>query len=221
MVATIQTVSLGHVQNIIRKQLLMPKGVAARGQVLAKLISRWKLLKPGLSPLMKTFVLAPANIGGNHWVLLVAIPKRRKIVVMDSMSGSRTRTGKSSMQKYRQSIDALVSVLAAVEVTEAERSGDSDVELQEWSVVSGTCPQQKNGDDCGVYTCMAMIGICMSGDGETVHEWAVEQKTVEHVRLAIGSTIVGMGFSMDELELGMVREEQVAKVRNLRKRATS
>jgi Ulp1 family protease len=100
-------------------------------------------------------VLCPVNIGGVHWVLMAVYPCRgeptRKIVVFDSMAGNEeVEHSNRKLSAYRPQLRALEMALAAVENRDADALGLRMRNVRPWKMELGVCPQQNNGDDCGV-----------------------------------------------------------------------
>jgi sentrin-specific protease 1 len=84
-------------------------------------------------------IFVPINAGGVHWALLVIHPATKTLTYYDSLSwkpGHEVEKVKENLRKF------------------AELEGITS-DISDWKVVSGSCPQQSNGNDCGVFTCMA------------------------------------------------------------------
>lgn len=83
----------------------------------------------------------PINLYNSHWVLAVVNFKTKEIVFYDSMSGSGMRHLRSIMQWL---------------VDEAVDKGKPPINPEEWTLIDHppNVPQQKNGIDCGVFTCV-------------------------------------------------------------------
>jgi hypothetical protein len=47
--------------------------------MVGKFVQRWKWMKPEGNPLEQRCILLPHNVGGVHWVLLVAVPRTREV----------------------------------------------------------------------------------------------------------------------------------------------
>ena len=146
----------------------------------------------------------PVNVGGVHWVLLVADVKTRRIRVLDSMAPSAGR-GHTIPRMYAAHTRTLGLMLIAVEVQEAADGRRESPDLTPWAVEWGRCPQQLNSDDCGVFVAMAMIGVCMDGDGAQIPNWAcgddgnAAQSVIDQARIALGAVIVSIGCDEDVL----------------------
>ena len=82
------------------------------------LAKNWTWLRPGGSPLNKRCILLPLNLNNNHWVLLVVLPDRRTILVLDSMNPVTTPSDRLH-RKYKADVAALEMLLHAVELAEA------------------------------------------------------------------------------------------------------
>lgn len=84
-------------------------------------------------------IFMPLNVGGAHWALLVIDFSKRKLCYYDSLS---MRPG-AEVEKVK----AILQTLAAKE--------NVSLAKKDWQCVIEKCPQQTNGNDCGVFTCMA------------------------------------------------------------------
>jgi sentrin-specific protease 1 len=86
-------------------------------------------------------VLFPINIFNRHWALAVAFMQQKKIVYYDSQSAGNN-SGMSHLSTLRRYIQ-----------DEAAAKHRQFV-LGEWKLVIEQVPQQMNGNDCGVFTCL-------------------------------------------------------------------
>ena len=102
-------------------------------------VKRWSR-KFDIFELDKIFI--PINISQSHWSLAVILIQKKEILYVDSMNGQ----GKGT--KY---VKALLRWL----VDEARTRKNTALNTSEWKLTSISCPQQRNGFDCGVYTVMA------------------------------------------------------------------
>ena len=83
-------------------------------------------------------LLAPANVNGNHWVLLVANMKKNIVVVIDPMSGAPSMKMPLSMARF------------ITEHRNAMRLSAPQMQVGAFREV----PTQANLFDCGIYTMM-------------------------------------------------------------------
>jgi sentrin-specific protease 1 len=88
-----------------------------------------------------------------HWCLAVIFVKEKKIQYYDSMSGSG-----------RQILNNLLEYLK----DEHLKKKETPLDHSEWTLVTSTSdtPQQHNGCDCGVFSCIAADHIA-NGEGLT------------------------------------------------------
>lgn len=94
--------------------------------------------------LQQDIILIPCNSGGRHWVLCAILCKERSVIVIDSLSGEIV---KPSTQ------DILSKVITMLRFT----NSTTDFQQEEWSLYVNMCkeiPQQQNGYDCSIFTCM-------------------------------------------------------------------
>ena len=92
----------------------------------------------------------------DHWFLLAALPKKKIVIVLDSLAGDIVKpTAQNALNK-------IGSVLLNI---------DPSCNLENWNFICNfkhDIPQQVNGDDCGVYTCL--YARCLAGLGPMVQE---------------------------------------------------
>lgn len=87
-------------------------------------------------------IFCPVNLHNTHWTLLVIYMQRREAVYYDSMSGS----GREQLDHVKQWL-----------TDEHKDKKKADYDISDWKFYSAdqtTTPQQRNGFDCGVFTCM-------------------------------------------------------------------
>lgn len=102
-------------------------------------VARWAKRRK-LNVFSKDIVIVPINIHNTHWAVAVVENKHSRIDYIDSLRGSGN-------------MEALIHIRDYM-VAEAKRLGISPA--QEYTLNSNVeGPQQKNGFDCGVFTCMA------------------------------------------------------------------
>ena len=82
------------------------------------------------------------NVSGMHWTVAVVHMSEKRIQFYDSMSGSGDRYLEGLMQYLKDEHMA--------------KKGCPLPDADEWELVESTpdTPQQRNGYDCGVFTCM-------------------------------------------------------------------
>lgn len=109
------------------------------------------------SPFIQDLILLPCNpTHSKHWFLVVVLPKKKMVIALDSVAGDFV---KPTTQK---ALDKMGSVLKAVDVS---------CNLDEWAFFCNSkddIPQQTNGYDCGVYTCL--YARCLAGYGPMIKE---------------------------------------------------
>lgn len=109
------------------------------------------------SPFIQDLILLPCNTThSKHWFLVVVLPKKKMVIALDSVAGDFV---KPTTQK---ALDKMGSVLKAV---------DASCNLDEWAFFCNSkddIPQQTNGYDCGVYTCL--YARCLAGYGPMIKE---------------------------------------------------
>lgn len=116
------------------------------GQPAAKrheLVKRWTR-KLDTTKGVKIFV--PVNEGNYHWFMIMIDVKNKKVVSMDSLSSSRR--------------DERAEMLGWIEAEHASKQ--KPFRLEDWSSVQKIVPKQKNGYDCGPFSCM--FAAFMSND---------------------------------------------------------
>jgi hypothetical protein len=118
------------------------------------------------------------------------------------MGGVAKNTTPPVSREVRRAVNVLKALLMATEIAANEREGIGPaVTPFEWTSCMRHCPQQKNGNDCGVFVAMAMIGIARSRNrGGLVDDWALSQDTVDKARVIISYVIVTLAVGQDFLE---------------------
>ncbi|KAK3737854.1 hypothetical protein QZH41_015781 [Actinostola sp. cb2023] len=88
-------------------------------------------------------VLFPCNNGqSKHWFLGVVLPKERCIIVLDSLPGPHVKPCAT------RRVEKMISFL---------QLADQSVDIKNWSFYANKpceIPQQENGFDCGIFTCL-------------------------------------------------------------------
>ena len=105
-----------------------------------KNVKRWskQVHKKDIFSLSKIFF--PVNQGNQHWTLLVAFMKEKRIQFYDSMGGSG-----------KEYLNAIYRYLQDEHLDKKKCELPGDWELR---TCDGSTPRQLNGYDCGVFTCM-------------------------------------------------------------------
>ncbi|DAZ95743.1 TPA: hypothetical protein N0F65_006391 [Lagenidium giganteum] len=86
-------------------------------------------------------IFVPVNLSNTHWCLAVIHMTEKRIQYYDSMDGSGTKC---------------LNVLLKYLHDESEHKKKQKFDEEGWELVESTpeTPQQQNGSDCGVFTCM-------------------------------------------------------------------
>ena len=104
-------------------------------------VKRWSRKVPRKDIFALDKIFFPVNVGGMHWTVAVAFMQKRRIEFYDSMNGSG-----------REELQALLSYLND---EHQAKKGSPLPDADEWELVAPDgVPQQRNGFDCGVFTCM-------------------------------------------------------------------
>ena len=114
-------------------------------------VRRWSRNVPGGDIFSLDKVVFPVNLGGVHWVCIVAFMQKKEIEYHDSL-GYRTNDEKENLlrngEKYMK---AILSYLENEHLRFKKRHMSDD----HWVLLNRLdTPKQDNGNDCGVYTCM-------------------------------------------------------------------
>ena len=121
-----------------------------------------KQLQQDASPITQDLIVIPCNtIHSEHWFLLAALPKKKVVIVLDSLAGDFVKP------TTQNALNKMGSVLKDV---------DPSCNMDEWDFICNTkedIPQQINVDDCGVYTCL--YARCLAGLGSMIEEAYVPQ----------------------------------------------
>jgi sentrin-specific protease 1 len=141
-------------------------------------VKRWANKKKiaGKSFLDCKLVLAPCNVGGNHWTLLAFWPSQRVVEYYDSFDGPEHRPLYLA-KKY------LTGELG------------KHFNESEWSFRKGKSPAQTNGYDCGVFVCTTAKMLALGFDPELTYTGA----NMRSQRERIAAEIINRGLS-GELE---------------------
>ena len=119
-----------------------------------------------MSPFTQDLIVVPCNTNpthSEHWFLLAALPKKKiyLVIVLDSLAGDIVKP------TTHNALNKMGSVLLNV---------DPSCNLEKWNFIYNfkhNIPQQDNGDDCGVYTCL--YARCLAGLGPMVQESSFPQ----------------------------------------------
>jgi len=115
---------------------------ALRGRYNYKNVRRWSKKVPGKDIFNLKYIFCPINLDNMHWTSACIFMEEKKIQYYDSMGGSGMVKLKGLLQYLKDEWKA------------KKKGGELDV--CEWELVACTrdTPQQLNGYDCGVFTCM-------------------------------------------------------------------
>ena len=115
----------------------------------------------------KEMILVPANIDGNHWILMVAHMERHCIRVFDSLR-----------QKRREAAELLLQYIKDEHMRRYQTPLDSDWRIRH---KSESTPQQTNSSDCGVFTCIIGAQVMLGEDITFTQQHALNNMQPEHV----------------------------------------
>jgi hypothetical protein len=106
-------------------------------------VKRWSKNVPGNDVFGLSKIFIPVNMSNVHWACVAIFLQERRIQFYDSMGGDGMYYMKALLQYLK---DEWASM----------NNGQELPNSTEWRLVSCTSdtPQQKNGFDCGVFTCM-------------------------------------------------------------------
>jgi len=112
-----------------------------RGRYAYKNVKRWSKKVPGKDIFNLKYIVCPINLDNMHWVSAVIFMELKKIQYYDSLGGTDYTKLKGLLEYLKDE-------------WRAKKGGEMDV--SEWELVGCTrdTPRQKNGFDCGVFTCM-------------------------------------------------------------------
>lgn len=115
---------------------------AMEGQYEYRNVKRWSKKVPGKNIFNLDKVFFPINQGGMHWLCAVAFVTEKRIQVYDSMG--------SGGQHY------LDSIFQYLQDEHLDKKKCPLPDIDQWQLVpcKRDTPQQRNGFDCGVFTCM-------------------------------------------------------------------
>ncbi|KAL3827633.1 hypothetical protein ACHAXA_000506 [Cyclostephanos tholiformis] len=112
-----------------------------RGKYNYKNVRRWAKKVPGKDIFNLKYILCPINLDNMHWTSAVIFMEEKKIQYYDSMGGT-DRTKLEGLLEYVKD--------------EYRAKNGKEMDVTDWKLVSCTrdTPRQRNGFDCGVFTCM-------------------------------------------------------------------
>ncbi|KAG8951300.1 Smt3-specific protease [Tulasnella sp. 424] len=114
----------------------------------------------------KDIILIPVNLGNAHWTCAAINMKKKRIEYYDSMGSQRPKV-----------YQILRDYLEKEHKAKKSKSFNFDGWQNYWSEET---PQQENGYDCGVFTCMFMEGLSR---GEEAEDFVFEQSNMPYLRL--------------------------------------
>ena len=112
-----------------------------RGVYNYKNVKRWSKKVPGKDVFNLKYIVCPINLDNLHWTSAVIFVEEKKIQYYDSMGGT---------------IHAKLEGLLRYLKDEHKAKKGAEMDTSEWELVpcASDTPQQRNGFDCGVFTCM-------------------------------------------------------------------
>ena len=96
------------------------------------------------------------------------------------------------------------------------RIAPSVTELRPWAAEMAVCPQQDNGDDCGVYVAIAMIwyGMHWNPVGNLpMQDWSIHNDNTDNARLMLGAVLLSLTLDHQELDALMADPLNKGKAR--------
>jgi sentrin-specific protease 1 len=122
---------------------LLNEGHASKdGQYEYNNVKRWSKKVPGKDLFGLNKIFFPINMGNAHWIAACIFMEKKRIEIFDSMGGSG-----------RVYLDALFQYLKDEHMS---KNGSPLPHQDQWELVptQRDTPRQRNGYDCGVFTCM-------------------------------------------------------------------
>ena len=113
-----------------------------RGRYNYKNVKRWSKKVPGKDIFNLKYILCPINLDNMHWTSAVIYMEEKRIQYYDSMGGTDRAKLKGLLEYVKDEYKV--------------KNGGQEMDISEWELVSCTSdtPRQRNGFDCGVFTCM-------------------------------------------------------------------
>ena len=123
-----------------------------RGKYNYKNVKRWGRKVPGKDIFNLKYIFIPINLDNMHWTSAVIFMEEKKIQYFDSM-GATDRIKLRALLQYLQ------------DEYKAKKGGE--LKPKEWTLVgcSKSTPRQRNGFDCGVFTCLFGYFVLKRGSG--------------------------------------------------------
>lgn len=109
---------------------------------------------PGKTMLDMDWIFLPTHTG-SHWFLIAASPSLHEIRVYDSLRGL--------LSTARLVEEVVPKLIEALRQTYLKTHGKEDP--LDWTLFNNNAPQQGNGYDCGIFTCM--VADCLSRHFDT------------------------------------------------------
>ena len=151
---------------------------AIEGKYEYRNVKRWYKKVPGKDIFNLDKIFFPINAGEMHWLCAVIFMQEKCIQVYDSMG--------SGGDLYLQSL------FQYIKDEHMDKKKCPLPNPEEWTLVHTTSdtPQQRNGYDCGVFTCMFAYFLSQNFPLD------FSQDDIEHCRDHIFFTIMQKGFGM-------------------------
>jgi len=132
--------SLNRKRSHFFKSFFVTKLLDERGYCYAN-VKRWSKKVPGKDIFQLDKIICPVNVANSHWTCAVIFVQEKRIQFYDSMGGTGRRTLKGLLQYM---------------VDEYKDKKKKVLDVNEWTLVHNQpdTPEQANGYDCGVFTCM-------------------------------------------------------------------
>ncbi|XP_058113468.1 uncharacterized protein LOC131256580 isoform X2 [Magnolia sinica] len=134
------------------------KSASERASLIGEMSTAYAVAKQRDKPYAKAIwccerVYVPVNHNNSHWFLMVIYPRKREIIIVDSLHTN-------ALLKYKQKIKVMTEALPIL----FHATGDSTaLEGKKWTAkVDESAPKQDNGYDCGIFV-MKFIDILCSG----------------------------------------------------------
>ncbi|KAL7427955.1 hypothetical protein ACHAXH_002583 [Discostella pseudostelligera] len=115
---------------------------ALRGKYNYKNVKRWSKKVPGKDIFKLKYILCPINLDNMHWTSAVIFMEEKRIQYYDSLGGTDMLKLEGLLQYVKDEFKA--------------KNDGKEMDATEWELVGCTrdTPRQRNGFDCGVFTCM-------------------------------------------------------------------
>lgn len=123
-------------------------------------VKRWGKRKK-LNPFEKTIIFIPINISSTHWALAIVNNRDKTIGYYDSLN-SLSQTSDCDSEAHDEAEFSDLHYIKTYLEGEVERLGLNEDVSQYKLKPNIKVPQQKNGYDCGVFTCICASYIAKS-----------------------------------------------------------